>query len=133
MSTDLKNLRIMLVDDDSFLLEMYALKFKERGIQIETYSNPSEALEVLRGGAIPDVLMMDVVMPELDGIELLQLLKEEKLGNPTIIMLSNQGQDTDVEKAVALGADGYIVKANVVPSEVIQQTLAIYQKQPNAV
>jgi two-component system, OmpR family, response regulator ResD len=117
---------VLLVDDDKFLLDLYAVKFKEKGIALEAISDPEEALTRLRGGFSPDVILMDIIMPGLDGFDLLATIQKEKLAQTsTIIMLTNQGQESDIARAKELGARGYIIKASAVPSEVLEQTLKI--------
>ena len=117
--------KVVLVDDGEFLVDMYAFKFKERGIDIVAFRKGKEALEYLREGNVPDLLVTDLIMPEVDGLTLLREVKEMNLSPaPVIIILSNQGQDEDIEKAKELGADGYIIKANAVPSEVIETCLS---------
>jgi two-component system OmpR family response regulator/two-component system KDP operon response regulator KdpE len=117
---------ILLVDDDKFLLDLYAVKFKEKGLSLEAVSDPEEALARLRSGFAPDVILLDVIMPGLDGFSLLEHITKEKLApRATIIMLTNQGQESDIARAKELGAKGYIIKASAVPSEVLEQTLKI--------
>lgn len=121
---------LFIVDDDQFLLDMYLLRFKEAGHTVEGFLESRKFLEALRGGAKADALIMDIVMPDIDGFSLLKIIKEEKLGNgAVIIVLSNQGQDSDVERALEFGIDGYIVKASTVPSEVLSQVEAIIEKK----
>jgi two-component system alkaline phosphatase synthesis response regulator PhoP len=128
MSEENKKIKIMLIDDDHFLLDMYSLKFKTRGLDIATADGSASALERIRGGESPDVVLLDIIMPTMDGLELLKILRDEKLiPNAVIIMLTNQSDET--EKAKALGADGYIVKATTIPSEVVDQVLEIYKKK----
>ncbi len=118
---------IMLVDDDAFLLDMYALKFKEVGVEVQALKKAEEALAHIREGRVPDLLISDIVMPGMDGIGFLRALQEEGLQRPpAIVMLSNQGQDTDIEAAKGLGANGYIIKANAIPSEVVRECLRLY-------
>jgi CheY-like chemotaxis protein len=121
--------RIYLVDDDRFLLDMYAMKFKNAGHEVTAFQAPEEALAALRKDPAPDAMLMDVVMPGMTGFELLQAIRTEKLGPTTkFIVLSNQGQDSDLEKAKELSAAGYIIKASAIPSEVYTQTIAIIEK-----
>lgn len=121
---------LFIVDDDQFLLDMYVLRFKEAGHTVESFLESKKFLETLRGGAKADALIMDIVMPDIDGFSLLKTIKEEKLGGgAAVIVLSNQGQDSDVERALEFGIDGYIVKASTVPSEVLAQVEAIIQKK----
>lgn len=120
----------MLVDDDDFLLDMYAVKFKERGAQVHAFNTPKAALAALRDGATPDLIVTDVVMPEMGGFEFLEAVRALGLKKtPHLIVLSNQGQDGDFELAEKQGAIGYIIKANAIPSEVIEMCMQLYEKQ----
>ena len=121
---------VFLIDDDSFLLDMYALKFKECGINVEAISDPQAALEKIRKGAAPDVIIVDIIMPNMTGFDFLEALqKENLLPNTRRIVLSNQGQQEDIDKATKLGAAGYIIKASAIPSEVCDKVLAICNRK----
>ncbi len=111
---------ILIVDDDSFLLDMYAMRFSQEKYTVVTASGADQALEKLRGGTVPDVMLLDVVMPGTDGFELLEKINAEGLAKNTIkIYLSNLGQEQDIARGKSLGAASYIVKANATPSEVV--------------
>jgi DNA-binding response OmpR family regulator len=69
---------IFILDDDSFLLDMYALKFSQSNFEVKTASNPETALDMIRGGYTPEVMLLDVLMPIMDGFELLKKIKDEK-------------------------------------------------------
>jgi two-component system KDP operon response regulator KdpE len=119
--------KILFVDDDKFLLEMYALKFSKNNFEVNTAQGPEEALKVIRGGFEPDIMLIDVVMPGMDGIELLGTLRKENLIKKTVvIMLTNQGLPDDIARAKKLNADGYIIKATTIPSEVFAEVNKIY-------
>lgn len=122
--------RIYLVDDDRFLLDMYAVKFKNAGHDVSVFQGGEDVLAKLRSEPAPDALLLDVIMPGMTGFEILQTIRNEKLGGTEmrVIILSNQGQDSDIEKARELGANGYIIKASAIPSEVLSETLAIIEK-----
>jgi CheY-like chemotaxis protein len=120
-------LKIMFVDDDKFLLDMYALKFSKNNFQVNAVQGTEEALKVIRGGYEPDILLIDVVMPGMDGIEFLTVLRKENLvKKAVVIMLTNQGLPDDIAKAKKLNVDGYIIKAMTVPSEVFSEVNKIY-------
>ncbi|KND52146.1 MAG: sensor histidine kinase/response regulator [Parcubacteria bacterium C7867-003] len=128
MEAEKKNLKILLVDDDRFLIDMYVLKFKKSGLDIDTASNGTSALEKVKSDAKYDIILMDIIMPGMDGLELLQKIRDEKLSpSSTIIMLTNQADDE--EKAKALGVDGFIIKATTIPSEVVDMVLSIYKNK----
>ena len=113
-----------MVDDDRFLLDMYSLKFKKSGLTVDTASSGQAALGKLRGTEKYDVVLVDIIMPGTDGIELLKIMREEKLSpDAVVIMLTNQPDD--FEKAKSFGVDGYIIKATTIPSEVVEQVLAV--------
>jgi CheY-like chemotaxis protein len=121
--------KILIVDDDSFLLDMYALKFNQSHYGVTTALGPELALEKLRGGLLPDIILLDIVMPVMDGFELMEKMKEEKLAPDAIrIILSNRGQPSDIARGESLGAAGYIVKASSTPSEVIAKVAEIISK-----
>jgi CheY-like chemotaxis protein len=120
--------RIYLTDDDRFLLDMYAVKFKAAGHEVTAFQNGPQLLEALRTQPAPDALLLDMIMPEVDGLGVLQAIQNEHLA-PTMkkIMLSNQGQASDIEAAKKLGAVGYIIKASAIPSEVYTETIKIIE------
>jgi CheY-like chemotaxis protein len=124
------NTKIMIVDDDTFLLDMYGLKFKNKGFDVHAFLKSEEALTQLKEGNVPDIIILDIIMPKMDGIAVLKQIREEKLApNTTIIMLTNQSQPEDIEKAESLGIDGYIVKALTIPSEVVDQVIKIHSSK----
>ncbi|MDP3661477.1 MAG: response regulator [bacterium] len=113
---------ILVVDDDKFLLTMYQTKFGKAGWAVEASLNAAEALQKLRDGLSPDAVMFDIIMPGVDGVAFLETIKKEKLApRAALVALTNQGQeDGSIEKVKALGVDGYIVKAALIPSEVVE-------------
>jgi CheY-like chemotaxis protein len=120
--------RIYLTDDDRFLLDMYAVKFKAAGHEVSAFNGGKAVLDALRTQPAPDALLLDVVMPEIDGFEVLETIRKEKLApEMKIIILTNQGQESDLEKAKSFGANGYIIKASAIPSEVYAETIKIIE------
>jgi two-component system, OmpR family, response regulator len=122
-------MKILLVDDDTFLLDMYSAKFTGSGHSVETAKSVEEALEKLEGNTEYDAILLDMVLPGMTGIDLLNEIRTKKLGgNAKAIVLSNQGDQTDIDAAMAAGANGYIVKAHMIPSEVVTRVGAIIEK-----
>ncbi len=121
---------VLLVDDDKFLLGMYQKKFDKAGAKAEACVGSEMALNKLREGAKYDIVVLDIIMPGLDGIELLRKIREEKLAEGSIvIMLTNENTSTRIEDAKSLGVAGYIVKATSVPSEVVDEIIRIADSQ----
>ncbi len=118
--------RVYLVDDDRFLLDLYAVKFRNAGHEASVFGGGEELLTALRkeGSVAPDAILLDLIMPGMGGFEALEAIRKEHLAKGTkIIILSNQGQDSDIEKAKQFAVDGYIIKASAIPSEVLTETL----------
>ncbi len=116
------NLKIFLIDDDKFLLDMYSIKFKTKGYEVFTAHDGADAMQQIKGGFVPDIILLDVVMPQVDGLTFLSNMRGEKLlPKAIVIMLTNQGQVSDIEKAESLKVDGYIIKATSIPSEVVAE------------
>lgn len=117
-----KGIKVFIIDDDKFLVDMYSLKFRKAGYDIDFSCDPSEALKRFRDGYSPDIVLSDVTMPSMTGLELLEVIRKEKLiPNTKIIMLTNEGMANSIEKAKSLNVDGYIVKASTIPSEVVAE------------
>jgi len=122
--------KIYLVDDDRFLLDLYSVKFKNAGHEVQVFGSGEELLTALRkeNASAPDAILLDLIMPGVSGFEALEAIRKEQLAKESkIIILSNQGQDSDIEKAKKLAADGYIIKASAIPSEVLAETLHIIE------
>jgi DNA-binding response OmpR family regulator len=118
--------QVLLVDDDKFLLDMYSMKFVKEGFNVQACLSVQSALEALRGGFQADAILFDLTMPEHDGYSLLTSLAEQKLGTSAKkIALTKQSTDAEKAKATELGADDFLVKATMIPSEVVAKVRAI--------
>lgn len=121
-----KKYSVLLVDDDKFLLDMYRKKFDQNGLAVDVAVGSQEALTKLRDGAQPSILLLDIIMPGMDGLELLETIRKENLAKDAIvIMLTNESDREKIEKAKSLGIKGYIVKATSIPSEVVDEAIKI--------
>ena len=130
--TEKKTYTILLVDDDSFLLDMYSLKFTQAGHIMHAVLSAREGIKKLEDGLQPDAVVFDLVMPDVDGFAFIEEVKEKKLASEAaLIILSNQGEKKDLERAKELGAIGHIVKANTIPSEVVTTIVSLIKKHKN--
>jgi DNA-binding response OmpR family regulator len=114
--------KVMFVDDDKFLLDMYTLKFTKAGYEVKTADSTDAALRLINSGYTPDIMLVDIVMPDMDGLQFVERLRKERLATTaTLIMLTNQGSSEDIARAKSLNVNGYIVKATTIPSEVLKE------------
>ncbi|MBI2038369.1 MAG: response regulator [Candidatus Nealsonbacteria bacterium] len=111
--------KILLVEDDPFLVDIYTTKFKEAGFEVDVATDGEMALAKTKEASI-DLVILDIVLPQMDGWEILKEIKEIKKFLPVII-LSNLSQPAEVEKGLQLGAIKYLIKAHYTPSEVVEE------------
>ena len=105
------------------------MKFTEFGFQVDTAENGEEAVKKAKADP-PDVILMDVVMPKMDGFDLLRNLKKENAAPDAVtLVLTNLGQKDDVEKGMKLGATDYIIKAHFTPSEVVKRVESLLARK----
>ncbi len=123
-------MKILLVDDDEFLRDMYTTKFVACGYDIETADGSANVVSLLSSGKKYDLVLLDMIMPGTNGVELLNIINQ-KFPNQIkySIFLTNQGQDADIREATEAGAVGYIIKADSIPSEVVTKVEEIIAKQ----
>lgn len=119
--------KILLVEDDSFLSEMYYLKLRNVGYLVETAYDGEMALE--KAAKIkPDLVLLDLRLPKLSGFEVLKQIKSDKnLSHIPVIVLSNLGEKDDIQKALDLGASNYLIKAHFTPTEVLDKIVEILE------
>ena len=111
---------IVLVEDDDFISEMYALKFKD-GYDVHVARDGAEGLEMIKK-VKPDLVLLDIILPQLDGFEVLERVKkEESVKDIPVILLTNLGQKQNIKKGLRLGAVDYVIKAHYTPSEVVEK------------
>src|SRR3989344_8997872 len=120
--------KILLVEDDPFLLDMYTTKFKDVGFNMVVAQDGELAL-IKAKAASPDLILLDVVLPKKDGFEVLKILKSEsQTAAIPVVLLTNLGLDSDVKRGLELGAQAYIVKAHFTPTEVVAKIKEILDK-----
>ena len=115
---DAKKKKLLIVEDDKMIGTMYKTKLEQEGFIVLQAEDGSQGLEMAIRDK-PDLIMLDVIMPQLDGFTVLQELRSNASTKHTpIIMLTNLGTDEDKAKGQKFGATDYIVKANLTPSQV---------------
>ena len=117
-----KNIKILLVEDDSFISGMYQTKLANLGYEVELIDDGDTAWQRLQQDPLPDLLLLDVVLPKKDGFEILEELRQlDRTKTLPVILLTNLGQKPDVERGIKLNANDYVIKAHYTPTEVVEK------------
>ncbi len=118
---------ILLIEDDSFLAEIYTTKLKETGFLVKAVVGGDDGLKEIKENP-PDLLLLDIVLPNTNGWEILRDIQgNEKSKNLKIVILSNLGEKSEIEKGLKLGAVKYLVKAHYTPTEVVEEIKKILE------
>lgn len=116
-----KKKKILLVEDDTFLSGMYVSKLDMEGFEVILASDGRQGFKMIEEEE-PDLILLDVILPQMDGFEILkEMKKKKKLKNIPVILLTNLGQKKDVERGFSFGVKDYLIKAHFMPSEVVDK------------
>ena len=129
MINDNKKYSILIVEDDTFLGELYQRTLNTAGYKTTLAADGEAGLNLAQ--AKPDLILLDIMMPKLNGIDVLKKLRQDtKTKDITIVMLTNFGQDDVIKQAYELGANGYLLKIQYTPYEIIEQ-IKNFLENPN--
>lgn len=118
--------KILIIEDEEFLSEMYKIKFEQEGYEAIVADNGPDGIEAAKKEK-PDLILLDLLLPKMDGYEVLKKLKLDKdTKNIKVYILSNLGQNGEINKGFADGADGYLIKANLTPSQLVRNVEKIF-------
>ena len=121
---DLKE-KILIIEDDKMLSDMYSLKFSEEKYQVIQAFNGLEGLEKAKSEK-PDIILLDIILPQMDGFQVMEAVsKEPELKKVPVLFLTNLRQEEDVKKGHTLGVAGYLVKASFTPAQVLDKVKEI--------
>ena len=124
-----KKALVLIIEDDSYISDMYKIKLESENFEVTIAGNGLAGIKILEKQK-PDIVLLDVVMPKVDGFSVLKTIKKNsELKEVPVILLTNLSQKENVERGFELGADGYIIKAHFTPSEVVGKIKDILKKQ----
>jgi DNA-binding response OmpR family regulator len=113
--------KILLIEDDEVLAGMYKMKIKQQGYELVAAENGEEGLEKAKKEK-PDLILLDLILPQKDGYQVLQELKEDKeTKGIKVFILSNLGQNGEIKRGKEMGADDYLIKANMTPRQLVDK------------
>ena len=116
-----EKINVLIVEDDNFLANIYQTKFDMEGFKVSVAGDGEAGLNEAKKKK-PDIILLDILLPKLDGFGVLSKLKEDpEVKNIPVILLTNLGQKDDVQKGLDLGASDYLIKAHFKPSEVVDK------------
>ena len=119
--------RILVVEDDRFLRKAAEAALRRNGFSVLVAADGEEGLRVARA-EIPDLVLLDLIMPGLQGFEVLKLLKAEAATSAIpVVVISNLGQDSDVKNALDAGAIDYLVKANLALDDLVKRVRTLVE------
>lgn len=112
---------ILLVEDDPFLSDIYSTKLESAGFGLSVAYDGEEVFKKIEEKT-PELILLDIVLPKMDGFEVLKKLKSDlRFNKIPVILLTNLGQKEDIDKGMSLGAQDYLIKANFIPSEIVEK------------
>lgn len=118
-------IKVLLIEDDKMIIDMYTLKFTQEGYDVTQAENGEDGLKQAQTSN-PEVILLDIILPKMDGFTVLKELKKDpKLKNIPVVLLTNLGQDGDVKKGLELGATDYLIKANFTPAQVVDKVKSV--------
>ena len=127
--TQTQKTKILIVEDDAFLAGIYSSKFDKEGFEVLMAGDGEAGLKMAQSKH-PDIMLLDILLPKLDGFEVLEKIKaSEATCDIPVIMLTNLVQKEDVDKGIKLGAVDYLIKAHFIPSETVEKVRKVLQNK----
>jgi CheY-like chemotaxis protein len=121
---------ILLVEDDVFLSNLLMTRLQKAGLRVIKAMTGEEALNILRGNEVPDLILLDIILPQKSGFEVLEEIQSDpNLNKAPIIITSNLGQESDVQRGKQLGVISYFIKAQTPIDKLVNEIQKTLDKQ----
>jgi CheY-like chemotaxis protein len=124
MSQNLKNLKVLLVEDDKDILDLYSIAFMREGFTVYTANDGRQAIEKYHAKQ-PDLILLDIMMPNVDGYEVLREVRKDHKTYVPVIMLTNLNMEHFAKRESIDQVDAYLIKSNFTPSEIVQKAIEV--------
>ena len=124
MSQSVKNLKVLLVEDDKDILDLYAIAFQREGFTVYTANDGKQAIEKFHDKE-PDILLLDIMMPNVDGYAVLREVRKDHKKYVPVMMLTNLNMEHFAKEESVDQVDAYLIKSNFTPSEVVSRAVEV--------
>ena len=122
--------KILIVEDEEYLADMYKMKFEHEGYDVKVAEDGETGIELAKSEQ-PDLVLLDIVLPKMNGFQVMHALREDpKTKKLKVYYLSNLGQDEEIEQGMREGADGYLIKTDVTPAQLVECVEKIFAGVP---
>ncbi len=120
--------KVLLIEDEQSISQMYKLKLEDEGFEVTVTDRGSEVLGLVKKNKF-SIILLDVILPEVDGFSILQSLKSSASSKKIpVLLLTNLGQDSDQKRGKELGASGYFIKSSHTPAQIIEEIKKVLKK-----
>ncbi|MDD2822900.1 MAG: response regulator [Candidatus Daviesbacteria bacterium] len=124
--------KALIIEDEQFIRDIYKRQLEKSGISVVGFGNGKDGIESTKHTKY-DIILLDVMLPDLNGLEILKQLKQSpETKDILVILLTNLGQDEVIKEAFTLGAQGYFIKASYTPDQIAQEVKNILARKPQA-
>ena len=125
---DTSKVKVAIIEDDIAIVQMYRTKFETEGYQVQTAGDGAAGLELIEDFE-PDIILLDLMMPNMNGLEMLQQLRAKQAGaKAKVVVLTNMGDTETATRVYNMAADDYIVKAEMTPKQVAERVKELLTK-----
>ncbi|MBU2101598.1 response regulator [Patescibacteria group bacterium] len=129
INTEVKQKTILLVEDDVFLSNLLMSRLQKAGLKVVKAMTGEEAISILKTDNEPDLILLDIILPEMTGFEVLKQIQEDPtLGKSPVIIASNLGQSTDIERGKQFGVVNYFIKAQTPIDKLVEEVKRVVGK-----
>ena len=126
--------KILLIEDDEFIGFIYKRQLEKNGYEVTHFLKGKEGLSDVLSNKPYDLVLLDVMLPDISGIEILKALKEssESVKKIPVLLLTNLGQEAVIKEAFGYGADGYLIKASYTPDQIVNEVTMFLKQREQA-
>jgi CheY-like chemotaxis protein len=122
--------KVLIVEDEKFIQDLYVLVFKRFDYEVDTASDGQEGVDKIKQQPY-DVILLDIMLPKMNGVDVLKIIRNQESPNKNtpVFLITNLGQENIIKEAFSIGADGYLLKSQVTPKDVVAAVTTYLEKK----